>query len=79
MVLCLFFQVSVIFSGSVSVTLLPFPVSHGNMKFYIMFLNILTMKEPPGFLLRSGRHFVLCLAFEEGYFCCEVLLSSLSL
>lgn len=77
--LCLFLHMSVIFSGSVSVTLLPFPASHGNMKFYITFLNILTMKEPPGFLLRSGWHFSLCLAFEEGYFCCEVLLSSLLL
>lgn len=73
--LCLFLHMSVIFSGSVSVTLLPLPANQGNIKFYITFSNILRMQEPPGFLLSSGWHFSLCLAFEEGCFCCEVLLS----
>lgn len=81
-----YFYVSVLFSGNVSVTLLPFPASHRNVKFYLTFLTTLRWgslqafhKDQDGIfrcvlLLKKAIFAVKCCSF---LFYCEVLLFSL--
>lgn len=73
----IYFYTSVIFSGYATVTLLPFPASHGNMKLLPKVLSHINDPKSSRLFLKIRFAFLIVSCFQRRFFRHEILLSEM--